>query len=36
VFGILGLGHAESLKFTPYEQQYAELVSSERLYRRIS
>lgn len=36
MFGILGLGHAESLKFTPYEQQYVELVSGERLYRRIS
>lgn len=36
MFGILGLGHAESLKFTPHEHQYAELVSGERLYRRIS
>lgn len=35
-FGILGLGHAESLKFTPHEAQYIELVSGERLYRRIS
>lgn len=35
-FGILGLGHAESLKFTAHESQYIELVSGERLYRRIS
>ncbi len=36
IFGVLGLGHAESLKFTPHEHQYAEVVSGERLYRRIS
>ncbi len=36
MFGVLGLGHAESLKFTPHEHQYAEIVSGERLYRRIS
>ncbi len=35
LFGILGLGQAESLKFTPYEHDYAEVVSGERLYRRI-
>src|SRR3712207_8383923 len=31
LFGILGLGHAESLKFTPHEHQYAEIAGSERL-----
>ena len=36
MFGVLGLGQAESLKFTPHEQQYAEIISGERLYRRIS
>jgi len=36
MFGVLGLGHAESLKFTPHEHQYTEVVSGERLYRRIS
>lgn len=35
-FGILGLGHAESLKFTPHEQQYEQLEGGERLYRRIA
>jgi chemotaxis protein methyltransferase CheR len=36
IFGVLGLGDAESLKFTPHEQHYEEIVSGERLYRRIS
>lgn len=36
MFGVLGLGQAESLKFTPHEHQYAEIVQGERLYRRIS
>lgn len=36
MFGVLGLGHAESLKFTPHEQHYTEIVSGERLYRRVS
>ncbi|HEY0736046.1 MAG TPA: CheR family methyltransferase, partial [Herpetosiphonaceae bacterium] len=35
MFGVLGLGHAESLKFTPHEQRYTEIVSGERLYRRV-
>ncbi|BAY63285.1 hypothetical protein NIES22_33710 [Calothrix brevissima NIES-22] len=34
-FGILGLGRQESLKFTPYEQQYEALDNREKLYRRI-
>lgn len=36
MFGVLGLGQAESLKFTPHEQHFAELMPGERLYRRIS
>ena len=35
LFGVLGLGHKESLKFTPYYQYYEELASREKLYRRI-
>ena len=35
LFGVLGLGQAESLKFTPHEHDYAEVVQGQRLYRRI-
>lgn len=35
LFGVLGLGHAESLKFTPHESEYAAVVGNERLYRRV-
>lgn len=35
MFGVLGLGHAESLKFTPHEHNYEEIGSGSRLYRRI-
>lgn len=35
VFGVLGLGLAESMKFTPHEHHYVELVAGERLYRRV-
>ncbi|MDF0552229.1 protein-glutamate O-methyltransferase CheR [Kamptonema sp. UHCC 0994] len=35
MFGVLGLGHQESLKFTPYEKHYEEIESREKLYRRI-
>jgi chemotaxis protein methyltransferase CheR len=34
-FGILGLGRQESVKFTPHENDYKELESGEKLYRRI-
>ena len=34
-FGILGLGSQESLKLTSYHQDYEELVSHEKLYRKI-
>ena len=35
LFGVLGLGHKESLKFTPYYRYYEDLASREKLYRRI-
>jgi chemotaxis protein methyltransferase CheR len=34
-FGILGLGRQESLMLTSYNQRYEELVSREKLYRKI-
>lgn len=34
-FGILGLGRRESLKLSPYEPCYEEIVKGERLYRRL-
>jgi len=34
MFGVLGLGHQESLKLTPYENYYEEIESHEKLYRR--
>jgi chemotaxis protein methyltransferase CheR len=34
-FGVLGLGHKESLHFSPYEDRYEELDPLEKLYRRI-
>jgi chemotaxis protein methyltransferase CheR len=34
-FGVLALGHKESIRFTPYEQRFEELSSKERLYRKI-
>ncbi len=36
MFGILGLGHKESLKLTSYDQHYQDLESREKLYRKIS
>ena len=35
MFGILGLGSRESLRFMPQEQMYEPLVAGEKLYRRI-
>jgi chemotaxis protein methyltransferase CheR len=35
MFGILGLGHQESLKFTPYDRHFEAIENSEKLYRRI-
>jgi chemotaxis protein methyltransferase CheR len=34
-FGILALGHKESIRFTGFEQRYEELDAQEKLYRRI-
>jgi chemotaxis protein methyltransferase CheR len=33
-FGILALGHKESIRFSPYEDRYDELDAAERLYRK--
>jgi len=33
-FGILGLGHKETIRFTSYADRYVELDPAERLYRR--
>jgi chemotaxis protein methyltransferase CheR len=35
VFGILGLGQQESIKFDPHENNYEELERGTRLYRRV-
>jgi chemotaxis protein methyltransferase CheR len=35
-FGVLGLGHKESIRFSPYEKAYAELDANEKLYRKIA
>lgn len=35
MFGVLGLGHQETLKLTPHEKNYEDIESSEKLYRRI-
>lgn len=35
VGGVLGLGRAESLQFTPHEDRYSVLDATERLYRRM-
>jgi chemotaxis protein methyltransferase CheR len=34
-FGVLGLGHKESIRFSPHETGYEELDPGERLYRRV-
>jgi chemotaxis protein methyltransferase CheR len=34
-FGVLGLGHKESIRFSPHEAGYEELDPGERLYRRV-
>jgi chemotaxis protein methyltransferase CheR len=36
MFGILGLGARESLRFLPQEQSYEQLEAGEKLYRRIA
>ncbi|MGZ4417400.1 MAG: CheR family methyltransferase, partial [Gaiellaceae bacterium] len=34
-FGVLGLGHKESIRFSPHEKGYEELDATEKLYRKI-
>ena len=34
-FGVLGLGHKESVRFSPHEDCYEELDAEERLYRKV-
>jgi chemotaxis protein methyltransferase CheR len=34
-FGVLGLGHKESIKFSPHEDCFEELDPHERLYRKV-
>ena len=34
-FGVLALGHKESIRFTPHEDRYEELDAAERLYRKV-
>jgi chemotaxis protein methyltransferase CheR len=35
MFGVLGLGHKESIRFSPHEKGYEELDQNEKLYRKI-
>jgi chemotaxis protein methyltransferase CheR len=35
-FGILGLGHRESIRQSPYEARYEELEPVEKLYRKVA
>src|SRR5216117_161197 len=35
MFGVLGLGHKESIRFSPHEAGYEELDPSEKLYRKV-
>ena len=35
MFGFMGLGRAETLRFTPYETHYREIDTRERLYQRV-
>jgi chemotaxis protein methyltransferase CheR len=34
-FGVLGLGHKESIHFSPHEESFEELDPNERLYRKV-
>jgi hypothetical protein len=36
MFGVLALGHKESLMFSPFAQRYEVLDETERIYRKIS
>jgi chemotaxis protein methyltransferase CheR len=34
-FGVLALGHKESIRFTPFAQRYEEVDTAEKLYRKV-
>lgn len=36
LFGVLGLGHKETLSYSPHEQRYEPMEGGEKLYRRIA
>ncbi|HKG21599.1 MAG TPA: protein-glutamate O-methyltransferase CheR [Blastocatellia bacterium] len=36
LFGILGLGHKETISYSPHEERYQALEAGEKLYRRIA
>jgi chemotaxis protein methyltransferase CheR len=36
MFGVLGLGAKETLKFSPHEHSYEEVDHESRLYRRVA
>lgn len=36
LFGVLGLGHQETMKVTPHERDYQELENGEKIYRKIN
>jgi chemotaxis protein methyltransferase CheR len=33
--GVLGLGHKEAMRFSPYDHRYEELDPVEKLYRKV-
>jgi chemotaxis protein methyltransferase CheR len=35
MFGVIGLGAKETMKFSPHEHAYEDIESTARLYRRI-
>jgi len=35
MFGVIGLGHKESMRFTPFEDRFEDLDAAERLYRKV-
>ena len=34
-FGVLGLGHKESIHFSPYHDRYEDIDPHEKLYRKV-
>jgi chemotaxis protein methyltransferase CheR len=35
-FGVLGLGHKESIRFSPHADSFEELEPTEKLYRKVT